>query len=260
MEGGRQMPMSLLKPGDKVLSQTASGQTVFSRVLVFLHKDRGSRSIFLVLGTEDGQRLALTPNHLLFYSSYYEVDHSKYQGYFASRVQKGDYVLVHGSGGRVRPSKVTSVSLEEKVGVYAPLTEQGTLFVDGVLASSYASVEDHRLAHWAFGLLRLLFSLSWWTQGVDQESAQVRVAEAAHSEAQTYSHARNTCQIWGNETLKVRGVGWDQNNHCQQSTALLKDSYGETCEKEGHKQCNVHWYARLLHTLGQILLDPQIFY
>ncbi|XP_062396372.1 desert hedgehog protein [Sardina pilchardus] len=260
VEGGEQMPMFLLKPGDKVLSQTELGQTVFSRILLFLHKDCESRSLFLVLGTEDGQRLTLTPNHLLFHSSYYEADHSKYQACFASRVQKGDYLLIHGSGGRVRPSKVTSLTVEERTGIYAPLTEEGTLFVDGVLASSYASMEDHRLAHWAFGLMRFLLSLPQWTQDVEQESKQVRVAVATHTGPHIYDDAQKIGHTRGNGTLKVKGVGWYQNNHCQQNTLSLKNSYGETCENYRPKQGKVHWYARLLHTLGQILLDPQIFY
>lgn len=255
VERGEQVPVFLLKPGDKVLSQTESGQTVFSRILLFLHKDCESRSLFIVLDTEDGQRLALTPNHLLFHTSYYEADHSKYQACFASRVHEGDYLLVHGSGGRVRPSKVTSVTLEERMGVYAPLTEEGTLFVDGVLVSSYASVENHKLAHWAFGPLRFLHSLSQWTQGVDQESAQIRVAVSTFSGPNIYIYVQEICHTGSNKTLKDVGC-----NNCQQNTPLLKDSYGETCEEDKHNQGGVHWYARFLHILGQIFLDPQIFY
>lgn len=257
VESGEQVPMVLLKPGDKVLSQTESGRTVFSRVLLFLHKDCESRSLFIVLGTEDGQRLALTPNHLLFHSSYYEADHSKYKACFASRVHKGDYLLVHGSGGRVRPSKVMSVTLEEQMGVYAPLTEEGTLFVDGVLASSYASVEDHKLAHWAFGLLRFLLSLSQWTQGADQESVQIRQAVSTFTGSHISSDIQELWDAKGDRTLK--DVGWNQNN-CQQNTPLQRESYGETCVKERDNQGGVHWYARFLHILGQIFLDPQIFY
>ncbi|KAL2104081.1 hypothetical protein ACEWY4_000949 [Coilia grayii] len=253
LESGEKIPMFLLKPGDKVLSQTQSGQTVFSRFLLFIHKDCGSRSVFLVLGTEDGHRLAITPNHLLFRSSHFEADHSKYQAYFANRVQKGDYVLVHGSGRGVRPSKVTSVTLEERTGVYAPLTEEGTLFVDGVLASSYASVEDHGLAHWAFGLLRFLHSLSQWTQ-------RVEVAKANQTEAHICNDTKQKCQMWGDTTIRAKGVGWDHNNYCQQNTALLVDSYWKTCNIDRHKQGNVHWYARLLHTIGRLLLDSEIFY
>lgn len=255
VERGEQVPASLLKPGDKVLSQTESGQTVFSRILLFLHRDCKSRALFIVLGTEDGQRLALTPNHLLFHNSYFEADHNKYQACFASRVHEGDYLLVHGSGGRVRPSKVTSVTLEERMGIYAPLTEEGTLFVDGVLVSSYASVENHKLAHRAFGLLRFLLSLSQWTHGVDHESAQIRGAVSTFSGPHIYNDTKDICHTGGNKTLK--DVGW---NNCQQNTTLLQDSYGETSEKGKHCQGGVHWYARFLHILGQIFLDPHIFY
>ncbi|KAK1898025.1 Tiggy-winkle hedgehog protein, partial [Dissostichus eleginoides] len=74
--------------------------------------------------------------------------------------------------GQVRPSRIISVSVEESVGVYAPLTEAGTVFVDGVLASSYALVEDHRLAHWAFGPVRLLSSFNQLLLGETRKDHQ----------------------------------------------------------------------------------------
>ncbi|KAF5906763.1 desert hedgehog protein, partial [Clarias magur] len=157
---GVQKPMSHLQPGDSVLALSESGGVIFSRVLLFLHSDAELKSTFLVLSTENGHRLTITPNHLIFMASNLKLYYHEYSASFASQVTRGVYVLICGRDGHVHPSRVVSVSREERIGVYAPLTEHGTLFVDGVLASSYASIDDHRLAHWAFGPLRFLVGLS----------------------------------------------------------------------------------------------------
>ncbi|GLD46080.1 desert hedgehog protein [Lates japonicus] len=158
--GGGQKSLSSLAPGDRVMALSGTGQVVFSQVILFLHRDQESWSTFLSLETEDGHRLALTPHHLVFLAPHCRSDSSEYQAQFASRAKAGDCVLIHAAEGPVRPSRIISVSVEESMGVYAPLTEAGTLFVDGVLASSYALVEHHRLAHWAFLPLRLLSSFN----------------------------------------------------------------------------------------------------
>uniref|UniRef100_A0A3Q3EDH3 Hedgehog protein n=1 Tax=Kryptolebias marmoratus TaxID=37003 RepID=A0A3Q3EDH3_KRYMA len=158
--GGMQKRLSSLAPGDRVMALSETGQIVYSRVLLFLHRAAESRSTFLSLETEDGQRLALTPHHLVFLDPGCRRGGHAHQARFASRARTGDCVLIGAEGGQTRPSRIMSVSLTRSAGVYAPLTEAGTLFVDGVLVSSYARLEDHGLAHWAFGPLRLLYSLN----------------------------------------------------------------------------------------------------
>lgn len=258
VEGGGQIPMSSLKPGNKVLARTKSGKVVFSEVLLFLHKDIGRRSVFLVIQTEDGQRLALTPNHLIFHSPLlqHERDPSNYQAHFASRLERGDYILVHSTGDTVRPCKVISVTQEERSGMYAPLTAEGTLFVDGMLVSSYASVENHELAHWAFAPLRFLLSFPLWTQEARHEAGQASVA-ADPPYRQNIDHSRHHMYQKGqNCTLELKCQGWNQN---LPQTPLVKKYFGQTTEEDSN-QGHIHWYAKILQLLGQILLDPLMFY
>ncbi|KAJ8370055.1 hypothetical protein SKAU_G00100830 [Synaphobranchus kaupii] len=238
--GGEQKSMSSLQPGEKVLALSGSGQVVLSRVLLFLHRDPGLRVRFLTVETEGGGRLSVTPSHLVFLAPNRTLDHSRYQARFASRARPGHYVLVRGDGGGLRPSRIVSVAWTEGRGVYAPLTEHGTLFVDGVLASSYAVVEDHWLAHQAFYPLRLLMPLpqpGWHGKN--------------HTPYRTDHTPGGDC---GNHT--PAGSGSHRGPHSLRSwTVPLRQSGGGAGEGQA-----VHWYASLLHALGRLLLDPESFH
>uniref|UniRef100_A0A3Q3VZA9 Hedgehog protein n=1 Tax=Mola mola TaxID=94237 RepID=A0A3Q3VZA9_MOLML len=217
--GGLQKSLSSLALGDRVMALSRTGQVVFSKVLLFLHRDQESWSTFLSLETEDGHRLVVTQHHLVFLASHCGLDSSEYQAEFASRAKTGDCVLIHTAEGKVCPSRIISVSVDKSAGVYAPLTEAGTLFVNGVLASSYALVEDHQLAHWAFGPVRLLSSFKQllWAETGEQPST-------------------------------------DSETPCTNIT-LVKVKHSSQ-----RQTSEVHWYARLLYSLGYIFLDPKLFH
>ncbi|XP_051515403.1 desert hedgehog protein A-like [Myxocyprinus asiaticus] len=253
MAGGAQKPMSCLLPGEKVLSLSGSGEIVLSRVLLFLHRDSESRSTFLIFGTENGQQMALTPNHLIFVTPSFKLHH-EYHAIFARRVRIGDYILTTGGDRGIRPSKVVSILLEERMGVYAPLTEHGNLFVDGVLASNYASVEDHRLAHWAFWPFRLLFGFSHLEM---EENSQTMILKSSAN----VSICSTDLTFLTNVIHNSSGTSSSTCSKFQDATDGMenKHSFLQHCDwADGPKK--VYWYARLLHTLGQIFLDPQKFY
>lgn len=235
--GGVQKSLSSLAPGDQVMALSGTGQVVYSQVLLFLHRDGVSRSTFLSLETEDGNRLAVTPHHLVFLSAHCRSNSSDYRAQFANRAQKGDCVLVHSAEGHVRPSRITSVTIEDSTGVYAPLTEAGTLFVEGVLASSYALVEDHGLAHWAFGPVRLLFPLA---RLIWPETKQTQTAESERPLSPL------CCSGDKNSSLSKR----DDSSERLETAAKAKKI----------PTSQVHWYAQLLHSIGSVFLDPTLFH
>uniref|UniRef100_A0A3P8RZ58 Indian hedgehog signaling molecule b n=1 Tax=Amphiprion percula TaxID=161767 RepID=A0A3P8RZ58_AMPPE len=156
--GGAQKPISDLRPGDRVLASSGgdgSSELVFSEVLTFLDRDPETRRLFYSLQTESGAQLRLTAAHLLFVSEGNcsegaEPTHGALRTVYASDTRPGQCVLVR-------------VGVTERTGAFAPLTQQGTLVVDGVVASCYAVVDQHALAHWAFAPLRLMHS---WTGSV----------------------------------------------------------------------------------------------
>ncbi|XP_068447141.1 indian hedgehog B protein-like [Clinocottus analis] len=193
LASGAQKSIGELRPGERVLAAAGGGELVYSEVLVFLDRDPAARKLFYTLHTEAGARLSLTAAHLVLVaegncSEGAPAGRGAFGTVYAGDARPGQCVLVSpGEAGRSgRLSRITRVSAGESRGAFAPLTRHGTLVVDGVVASCYAVVDQHSLAHWAFSPLRLIHS---WT--------------------------------------------------------------GST----GSHRDGVHWYSRLLHWLGTMLLD-----
>lgn len=180
LESGGQKSIGDLRPGERVLASAGSdgsGELVYSEVLAFLDRDPVTWKLFYTLHTEAGARLSLTAAHLVFVS---EGNCSEgaapargaLRTVYASDARPGQCVLVsegeagqrHGEG---RLSRITRVTVRGSRGAFAPLTQQGTLVVDGVVASCYAVLEQHSLAHWAFSPLRLLHR---WTGSTGSHS------------------------------------------------------------------------------------------
>lgn len=156
--------MADLRPGEQVLVSADGGgnELVYSEVLTFLDRNPTTWKLFYSLHTEAGPQLTLTAAHLVFISEGNcsegaEPDRSLLKTVYASDAQPGQCVLVSGggAGAGIRLSRVTRVELRKGRGAFAPLTQQGTLVVDGVLASCYAVLQQHAVAHRAFGPLRL---------------------------------------------------------------------------------------------------------
>ncbi|XP_061687949.1 indian hedgehog B protein-like [Syngnathoides biaculeatus] len=193
VENGIRKSIRDLRPGERVLTlsgEKGRAELVYSQVLTFLDRDPGIHKLFYTLTTEGGAHLSLTAAHLLFVSQGNcseggQPTPSSLRTAYACEARPGQCVLV-ARGGLGTLSRISSVTVTERRGVFAPLTAQGTLVVDEVAASCYAVVGQHSLAHWAFLPLRLMHS---WTG-----------------------------------TSCYRGDG-------------------------------VHWYAELLHRLGEMLLD-----
>jgi len=144
-----------LNIGDEVLTMSADGKLLYSPIVAFLDRAPLSMKSFLEVVTEDQHKLQLTPTHLIFTN-----DSSK--PVYASDVQIGSYVYTLGPYGHsVQLSKVTSVDMVSAVGMYAPLTKEGTVIVDGILASCYAEINAEQSdIHSLFGLLRFFYSVT----------------------------------------------------------------------------------------------------
>ncbi|KAM6215585.1 sonic hedgehog protein [Rhynchocyon petersi] len=183
-QGGTKLVKDL-SPGDRVLAADDQGRLLYSDFLTFLDREEGTKKVFYVIETrEPRERLLLTAAHLLFVAPHNDSaaagepeppsgsgaklrpppgGASGRRALFASRVRPGQrvYVVAERDGDRrLLPAAVHSVTLrEEATGAYAPLTAQGTILINRVLASCYAVIEEHSWAHWAFAPFRLAHAL-----------------------------------------------------------------------------------------------------
>ena len=148
-----------LKIGNKVLSVSSSGQLQFSSIVMFMdNMPTATIEDYVIIQTEKpGKEIVLTKKHVIFASQ----DAIHYQPMFAEKVQLGYFVKVLAQDGCTMISaKVVNVALQCLTGAYAPLTEEGTILVNGVLASCYALTEDQEAAQRAFLPWRKLFKLT----------------------------------------------------------------------------------------------------
>jgi len=136
------IPVPQLKSGDHINSVNSNGDVISSPFLGWLHHNENVTTTFLDITTETGNSISISPLHLLMVTD--NVD-EKPSMKFANTVGVGDYLLSGGSG----LVQVKSVTSQVLTGVYAPLTSTGTVLVDDLLASCYAHIGSHHLAHLA---------------------------------------------------------------------------------------------------------------
>ena len=154
LENGADLQVRNLKIGDRVQVMTQDGAIGYSEVIVFAdYKPDIPKASHILIETEKPEKkITLTPSHLIFTSNSSGTQLTAKQ---ALRVSSGEFVLVS-LDGKLVPSRVTRVSVVKLTGLVAPVTMEGNIIVDGVLSSCYAMINDHGIAHLAFGPLRLL--------------------------------------------------------------------------------------------------------
>ncbi|KAB5577241.1 hypothetical protein PHYPO_G00207650 [Pangasianodon hypophthalmus] len=163
LENGSRKAMQDLRLGERVLASLhgdGSGQLIFSEVIAFLDRQSSARTLFYTIETESGAALSLTAAHLVFVAEGNcsgPAPRGQLRTVFASEVQLGQCVVsAQGPGQEGRLSRVIRVQLWEDMGVFAPLTLHGTVVVNDIVSSCYATMDEHWLAHIAFGPLRAL--------------------------------------------------------------------------------------------------------
>jgi hypothetical protein len=131
--------------------------------VTFLDKSEGHTGQYLTIFTETGQKVTMKPAHLIFR---FEMDVTSKtlftrKAVYASAIKPGDYIYTQASGAYIASAnRVVGVALGRERGAYAPVTSEGTLFVDGVLVSCFADLADHKLAHSLMRPLRAIYGLA----------------------------------------------------------------------------------------------------
>jgi len=147
-----------LKIGQKVASYKKGSSTpVYSEVYSFMDFDPNVSVQYLKIEyygeSISNSSITMSKDHLIL---------AKRNGVerfvFAKEIEVGDTIFQNRKGSIV-PVVVVSVAQKISKGVYAPATMEGTLLVDGIVASSYANV-DHDISHAVLAPLRWAYWLS----------------------------------------------------------------------------------------------------
>merc|ERR1712179_234752 len=127
------IPIGNLRLGDNVLTSTHGKGVHYTEFLGWLERDANADGKFLKISTNSSS-IVLTGNHLIYRLS----ADVGLESVFADQLEEGDR-LVSWKG----EETVVGVEVAREKGIWAPLTMEGTLLVDGLLASSYASFSHH---------------------------------------------------------------------------------------------------------------------
>ena len=141
--------------GMEVLAVSSNHKLVYSPVILMLDVDDIKLANYTIIESSGNHKLTLTPNHLVHASKTNDISSSV--PIFASQVKKGDKIFVAKSPDVIEAVEVISTSSKVIKGAYAPLTREGTVVVDDVVASCYAVVNDHQFAHATFGPIHYLY-------------------------------------------------------------------------------------------------------
>ncbi|XP_065067034.1 sonic hedgehog protein-like [Rhopilema esculentum] len=114
----------------------------------YFHKSLG---IYRFLQFSESETLQFHQQPLIYDSA--EQLNRKENTKFAGLLRIGESLLTKDQKA-VRRDTIRVISQNIMQGAYAPLTEEGSLIVDGVWVSSYAKIRDPRKAHYAFAPFR----------------------------------------------------------------------------------------------------------
>jgi hypothetical protein len=143
--------MSELNINDMVMINENS----FSKVLTFLHKIESINAKFIrIYYNQEQSHVTLTPKHLISVKS---DNRSEFDYIAANQVKIGDELNYFDLNlNKSQIVRVNRIELLELNGIYAPLTESGTLIVDNIYVSCYSLVKSHQAAHFFFNILFII--------------------------------------------------------------------------------------------------------
>ena len=151
-----------INPGDEVLAITPGGSIIFSEVVTFLHYEPKTFATYMTIQTMSGTLLHVSGNHLVF-SVTPDIASTtfKSKAVMTSCIKYGDYILeIKSPSSQIQSTQVTSIDRVRKQGVYAPMTQCGTIVVDSFVASCYASYPSHTIAHAVMAPLRIYYNIT----------------------------------------------------------------------------------------------------
>lgn len=140
--------LSEAKIGDRVL---VNKDNIYEPIIAFIHAKQDGFFDFLAIKIQSTMsnttyNLFVSANHLIFD---FDLKDTRFAGQFriSDRVQ-----LIENN--QIVQGEIIDIRLTKQQGFYAPLTPSGTIVVNGILSSNYATVSNHLLAHQVMGIYR----------------------------------------------------------------------------------------------------------
>ncbi|CAD5216227.1 unnamed protein product [Bursaphelenchus xylophilus] len=174
--------MEDLQVGDYVLVPSTDSSMKYERVELFYHREPETYVKFVQLNTESGKSLSLTQLHLLPFGDCEEMEESIGKGEgteewirkskFSYKAQKGECLLTLDSEGRVFADKISKVGRRLSKGIYSPVTVEGAIVANDILASCFSQLESHSAQKMAFDLLIRVYHTFGYLKGAAHNAVQ----------------------------------------------------------------------------------------
>eukprot|EP00933_Yihiella_yeosuensis_P012959 TRINITY_DN12246_c0_g1_i1.p1 TRINITY_DN12246_c0_g1~~TRINITY_DN12246_c0_g1_i1.p1 ORF type:complete len:307 (-),score=47.25 TRINITY_DN12246_c0_g1_i1:157-1077(-) len=147
VKGRGSIRLDEVQAGDLLLSGDESNRRLsFSPFLGHLHREVKTALDFVALRTAASSTpLLISQEHLVFTAS---SPSERFVATRASTLQKGQWIRRMGCDGDLCAVQLVDVSQELSTGLYAPLTESGTVLVNGILCSCYADAWPKTSPEW----------------------------------------------------------------------------------------------------------------
>ncbi|CAF1319304.1 unnamed protein product [Rotaria sordida] len=151
---GEQNQIDYLQTGDKIFAVDHM-KIVPIEMIFMLDKQRSKQAKFYTFITDSGHKISLTGLHLIP-----TISSNNKMNYIAARqVQLSDQLYVH-MNGHIESSSIRNITIEIKKGYFVPLTLTGTILINDVLASCYASAKNHQWARTFMAPFRWYYKLA----------------------------------------------------------------------------------------------------
>ena len=137
--------MSDLFIGDRVQAcDTKSRRVIYSEVIMFAHRDPSVKQVnYLKIVLEDTSNIVLSSNHLI-------MSGERMRATMARNIEVNHMLFTINEEGVISSKKVVAIEEIIDSGVFCPITKEGNVVVNNILASCYASVNDQAFFHGLF--------------------------------------------------------------------------------------------------------------
>ena len=139
--------MGELLIGDRVQAcDTKCRRVIYSKVIMFAHRDPSVKQVnYLKIVLEDASSIVLSSNHLI-------MSGERMKATMARNIEVDHVLFTINEEGVISSKKVVAIEKIIDSGVFCPITKEGNVVVNNILASCYASVNDQAFLH---GLIKV---------------------------------------------------------------------------------------------------------